>query len=283
VPSESWREIKLGGPSLFPLLEGKNALIMGVADKHSIAWGITEAFHEAGANIILTYQNERLKRNVEKLAATLDRQPTLIGPCDVQKDEELESVFAQVETAFGGKLDVLVHCLAFAPREELRGNFVNTTRAGFQLATDISSYSLIECARRAKPLMNAAGAGSIITLTYLGSERVVKNYNVMGIAKAALEANVRYLANDLGPDKIRVNAISAGPIKTLAAAGGIGGFSKVLDVVKEIAPLRENVETSEVGEVAVFLGSSLARAVTGEVIHVDNGYHILGLMTADES
>lgn len=267
---------------MYPLLEGKNALIMGVADKHSIAWGITEAFHNAGANIILTYQTERLKRNVEKLAASLERQPTLIGPCDVQKDEELDTTFAQVTQTFGGKLDILVHCLAFAPREELRGNFIDTSRAGFQMATDISSYSLIACARQAKPLLEAAGGGSILTLTYLGSEKVVKNYNVMGIAKAALEANMRYLANDLGPFKIRVNAISAGPIKTLAAAGGIGGFSKVLDVVKSIAPLRENVETSEVGDVAVFLGSQMSRAITGEIIFVDNGYHILGLMAADE-
>ncbi len=263
------------------LLEGKNALIMGVADKHSIAWGITKAFHDGGANIILTYQNERLRGNVEKLAATLERQPTLIGPCDVQKDEELDGVFAQVGEHFGGKLDVMVHALAFAAREDLRGNFVDTSRAGFQLATDISSYSLIAVARRAKGLMEAAGGGSIITLTYLGSERVVKNYNVMGVAKAALEANVRYLANDLGPSNIRVNAISAGPIKTLAAAGGVSGFSRVLDLVKSQAPLRRNVDTSEVGDVAVFLGSQMSRAVTGEILYVDNGYHILGLMVAD--
>ncbi len=267
---------------MYPLLEGKNALIMGVADKHSIAWGITEAFHNAGANIVLTYQNERLKRNVDKLVASLERSPALIGPCDVQKDDELETVFAQVGETFGGKLDILVHCLAFAAREDLRGDFINTSRAGFQLATDISSYSLIEVSRRAKPMLEAAGGGSILTLTYLGGERVVKNYNVMGIAKAALEANVRYLANDLGPTKIRVNAISAGPIKTLAGAGGVAGFSKMLNVIKEIAPLRENVDTSEVGEVAVFLSSDMARAVTGETIHVDNGFHILGLMEAEQ-
>ncbi len=264
-----------------PLLEGKNALIMGVADKHSIAWGITKAFSEAGANIVLTYQNERLKGNVEKLAASLERAPTLIGPCDVQKDEELDGVFAQVGEHFGGKLDVMVHALAFAAREDLRGNFVDTSRAGFQLATDISSYSLIAVAHRAKPMMEAAGGGSILTLTYLGSERVVQNYNVMGVAKAALEANVRYLAYDLGPLNIRVNAISAGPIKTLAAQGGVSGFSRVLDVVKGQAPLRRNVDTSEVGDVAVFLGSQMSRAVTGEVIYVDNGYHILGLTVAD--
>ncbi len=263
------------------LLDGKKALIMGVADKHSIAWGITKAFHDAGAEIILTYQNERLKGNVEKLAATLERPPTLLGPCDVQKDDELDGIFAQVGQTFDGKLDVLVHALAFAAREDLRGNFVDTSRSGFQLATDISSYSLIACARRAKPFLEASEGGSILTLTYLGSERVVKNYNVMGVAKAALEANVRYLAYDLGPSNIRVNAISAGPIKTLAAAGGVSGFSKVLDVVKAQAPLRRNVDTSEVGDVAVFLGSSMSRAVTGEVLYVDNGYHILGLTVSD--
>lgn len=264
------------------LLEGKNTLIMGVADKHSIAWGITKAFHDAGANIVLTYQNERLKGNVEKLAASLERPPTLIGPCDVTKDEELDGVFAQISEHYGGKLDVMVHALAFAAREDLRGNFVDTSRAGFQLATDISSYSLIAVAHRARPLMEAAGGGSILTLTYLGSERVVQNYNVMGVAKAALEANVRYLAHDIGPSNIRVNAISAGPIKTLAAAGGVAGFSKVLDVVKNQAPLRRNVDTSDVGDVAVFLASNMSRAITGEIIFVDNGYHILGLTVSDQ-
>ncbi|HEX2910431.1 MAG TPA: enoyl-ACP reductase [Chloroflexia bacterium] len=263
------------------LLEGKNALIMGVADKHSIAWGITKAFSEAGANIILTFQNERLRSNVEKLAATLERKPTLIGPCDVQNDAELDQVFSQVSETFGGKLDVYVHAVAFAAREDLRGEFASTSRSGFQLALDISSYSLIACTNRAKPLLEAAGGGSVITLTYLGSERVVKNYNVMGVAKAALEANVRYLANELGPSNIRVNAISAGPIKTLAAQGGVAGFSKMLESVKEINPLRRNVDTSEVGDVAVFLGSQMSRAVTGEILFVDNGYHILGMMASE--
>lgn len=263
------------------LLEGKNALIMGVADKHSIAWGITKAFHDAGANIVLTYQNERLKGNVEKLAASLDRPPTLIGPCDVTKDDELDGVFGQIAEHYEGKLDVLVHALAFAAREDLRGEFVNTSRSGAALALDISSYSLVAVAHRAKPLMEAAGAGSILTLTYLGSERVIKNYNIMGVAKAALEATMRYLANELGPNNIRVNAISAGPIKTLAAAGGVAGFSKMLDAVKEIAPLRRNVDPAEVGDVATFLASNMARAVTGEVLFVDNGYHILGLMASE--
>lgn len=264
------------------LLEGKNALIMGVADKHSIAWGITRAFHDAGATIVLTYQNERLRGNVEKLAASLDRPPTLIGPCDVTKDEELDGVFSQVSDHLGGKVDVLVHALAFASREDLRGEFVNTSRSGFALATDISSYSLIAVSSRVKPLMEAAGGGSIITLTYLGSTRVIKNYNVMGVAKAALEASMLYLANELGPSNIRVNAISAGPIKTLAAAGGVGGFSKMLDLVKDQAPLRRNVDISEVGDVATFLGSQMSRAVTGEIIFVDNGYHIQGLMVSDQ-
>lgn len=264
------------------LLEGKNALIMGVADKHSIAWGITKAFHDAGANIVLTYQNERLRGNVEKLAASLERPATLIGPCDVSKDEELDGVFSQVSEHLGGKLDVLVHALAYAAREDLRGEFVNTSRAGAALALDISSYSLVAVANRAKPLLEAAGGGSIITLTYLGSEKVVKNYNIMGVAKAALEATMRYLANELGPNNIRVNAISSGPIKTLAAAGGVGNFRSMLDVVKDAAPLRRNVDISEVGDVATFLGSNMSRAVTGEIIFVDNGYHILGLVASDQ-
>ncbi len=264
------------------LLEGKNALIMGVADKHSIAWGITKAFHDAGANIVLTYQSERLRGNVEKLAASLDRPATLIGPCDVTKDEELDGVFSQVSGHFEGKVDVLVHALAFAAREDLRGEFVNTSRSGAALALDISSYSLVAVANRVKPLMEAAGGGSIITLTYIGSNRVVKNYNIMGVAKAALEATMRYLANELGPNNIRVNAISAGPIKTLAAAGGVGNFRSMLDLVKDAAPLRRNVDISEVGDVATFLGSQMSRAVTGEILYVDNGYHILGLMVSDQ-
>ena len=264
------------------LLEGKNVLIMGVADKHSIAWGITQSYADAGANIVLTYQTDRLKSNVEKLANSLEKVPTIIGPCDVQSDEQLDGVFGEVAALFQGKLDVVVHAIGFAAKEDLRGSFIKTSRSGFQLATDISSYSLAAVAQRAQPLFEAAGGGSLVTLTYLGSERVVKNYNVMGVAKAALEATVRYLANDLGPSNVRVNAISAGPIKTLAAAGGIAGFNQVLTVVKEVAPMGRNVDISEVGDVALFLGSRLSRAITGEIIYVDNGYHIMGITVADQ-
>jgi enoyl-[acyl-carrier protein] reductase I len=266
---------------LYPLLEGKKALIMGVANKRSIAWGIAQSFSAAGAEVVLTYQSERLRENVEDLAAQLEPKASVLGPCDVQDDANLDEVFGKVGEQFGGKLDILVHCLAFANREDLMGNFTDTSRAGYSLAQDISSFSLIATAKRARPLMQAAGGGSIITLTYLGAERVVKNYNVMGVAKAALEASVKYAAYDLGSSNIRVNAISAGPIKTLAAAG-IRDFGKVLGAVKDVTPLRRNTEQAEVGDTAVFLGSSLSRGITGEVIHVDSGYHLVGLMVADE-
>lgn len=266
---------------MYPLLEGKKALIMGVANKRSIAWGIAQSFAKANAEIILTYQTERLRENVEQLAATLQPHATVIGPCDVQSDAELDEVFEKVSAHFGGKLDILVHCLAFANREDLMGSFTNTSRAGYALAQDISSFSLIATAKRARPLMEAVGGGSIISLSYLGAERVVKNYNVMGVAKAALEASVRYCAQDLGGLNIRVNAISAGPIKTLAASG-VRDFGKVLNYVKDITPLKRNTEQAEVGDTAVFLASEMARGITGEVIHVDSGYHLLGLMVADE-
>jgi len=266
---------------LYPLLEGKKALIMGIANKRSIAWGIAQSYAAAGAELIFTYQSERLRENVEELAATLKSPVAIIGPCDVQDDANLDEVFAKVSEKFGGKLDIMVHCLAFANREDLMGNFTDTSRAGYTLAQDVSSFSLITTARRARPLMEAAGGGNIITLTYLGAERVVKNYNVMGVAKAALEASVKYAAYDLGPLNIRVNAISAGPIKTLAAAG-IRDFGKVLGAVKEATPLRRNTEQAEVGDTAVFLASDMARGITGEVIHVDSGYHLVGLLVADD-
>jgi enoyl-[acyl-carrier protein] reductase I len=266
---------------LYPLLEGKKALIMGVANKRSIAWGIAQSFSAAGAEVVLTYQNERLRENVENLAAQLEPKPAVLGPCDVQDDANLDEVFGKVGEQFGGTLDILVHCLAFANREDLMGNFTDTSRAGYALAQDISSFSLIATAKRARPLMQAAGGGSIITLSYLGAERVVKNYNVMGVAKAALEASVKYAAFDLGSSNIRVNAISAGPIKTLAASG-VRDFGKVLGAVKDITPLHRNTEQAEVGDTAVFLGSSLSRGITGEVIHVDSGYHLVGLMVADD-
>lgn len=254
------------------MLQGKCGLVLGVANKRSIAWAIAEAASRAGARIAFNYQTERLKENVEELAGRLPNSVVL--PCDVQKDEEIEALFCGAKDALGG-LDFLVHSLAFAKREELDGEFLKVTRDGFKLAQEISAYSLAAVAKAALPLMEGR-AGSIVTMTYLGSERVVPNYNVMGVAKASLEATVRYLANDLGPKNIRVNAISAGPLRTLAASG-VSGFSSMLETYPQRAPLRRNIEASEVADAAVFLLSPLARGITGEVIHVDAGYHILGM------
>jgi enoyl-[acyl-carrier protein] reductase I len=252
---------------------GKNGLIVGVDNKRSIAWAIAQATGSRGARLALTYQG-RFEENVQELSAGLSTPP-LVLPCDVTSDEEIASVFARVDQEFGG-LDFLVHGAAFARKEELSEPFVNTSREGFRLALDISAYSLIALSRGAAPLMEKRGGGSIITLSYLGSERVFPNYNVMGVAKAALEANVRYLAADLGPKNIRVNAISAGPIKTISAMG-IAGFSSILNVYRERAPLRRTVETSEVGDAAAFLLSDAARGVTGEVLIVDGGFHVSGM------
>jgi enoyl-[acyl-carrier protein] reductase I len=254
-------------------LTGKHGLIVGVANKRSIAWAIAQAAAAAGARIALTYQGERLEENVRELAESL--ADPLILPCDVTSDEQVASVFAAIDRDFGG-LDFLVHGAAFAPREELSAPFVETTREGFRLSLDVSAYSLISLARGALPLMERRGGGSILTLTYLGSQRVFHNYNVMGVAKAALEACVRYLAADLGPKGIRVNAISAGPIKTLAASG-ISGFSGILQVYRDRAPLRRAVETAEVADAAMFLLGPAARAVTAEVLMVDAGYHATGM------
>jgi enoyl-[acyl-carrier protein] reductase I len=254
-------------------LEGKTGLIVGVANKRSIAWGIAQAAAAAGARLAITYQGERLEENVRDLAAPLSNP--LIVPCDVTNDAQIDSVFDSIDREFGG-LDFVVHGAAFAPREELSAPFVATTRAGFTLSLDISAYSLIALARGAMPLMERRGGGSILTLTYLGSERVFQNYNVMGVAKAALEACVRYLAADLGPRNIRVNAISAGPIKTLAASG-IAGFSSILQHYRDRAPLRRTVDTAEVAEAALFLLSPAGRAVTAEVLMVDAGYHATGM------
>jgi enoyl-[acyl-carrier protein] reductase I len=254
------------------LLEGKTGLVLGIANKRSIAWGIAQAAAREGARLAVTHQGERLKENVDELAAQLDRP--VILPCDVTRDEDLDALAASVKEAFGG-LDFLVHAVAFAQREELDGEFVHTSREGYRLAQDISSYSLTALARRVAPLMEGR-AGSILTLTYLGGERVVPHYNVMGVAKAALEMSVRYLAADLGPRGIRVNALSAGPIKTLAASG-VHGLGKMLEYHRTHAPLRKNTEQAEVGDAAVFLLSHLSRGVTGEVIHVDNGFHVLGM------
>ncbi len=252
---------------------GKVGLIVGVANHRSLAWAIAQATANAGAKLILTYQG-RFEEHVTELAAKLD-PPALVLPCDVQSDEEIAAVYAKILQEHGG-LDFLVHGAAFASRDEITGGFLKTSREGFKQALDISAYSLIALTRGAQPLMAARGGGSVLTLTFLGSDRVFPNYNVMGVAKAALESSVRYLAADLGPENIRVNAISAGPVKTLAAAG-IGGFSSILGVVREKAPLRRAIETSEVGDTAAFLLSNAGRGITGEVIMVDAGYHIIGM------
>jgi enoyl-[acyl-carrier protein] reductase I len=252
---------------------GKLGLVVGVANKRSLSWAIAQATALRGARLALTYQG-RFEEHVNELSQGLTHAP-LVLPCDVSSDQEIASVFEKIDQELGG-LDFLVHGAAFAPRDELSSPFSQTTRDGFRTALDISAYSLIALARGSMPLMEKRGGGSILTLSYLGSERVFPNYNVMGVAKAALEAAVRYLAADLGPRNIRVNAISAGPVKTLAAAG-ISGFSSILGVYKERAPLRRNIEAGEVGDAAAFLLSDAGRAITGEVLMVDAGFHITGM------
>ena len=254
-------------------LSGKTGLIVGVANKRSISWAIAQAAAKDGARLVLTYQGERLEENVRELSADLTEP--LILPLDVTDDAQIDRVFEEIDRTFGG-LDFVVHGAAFALRDDLVNPFVQTTRDGFKLAMDVSAYSLIGLARRALPLMEKRGGGSILTLTYLGSERVFETYRVMGVAKAALEATVRYLAADLGPKNIRVNAISAGPIKTLASAG-IPGFSTILQIYRDRAPLRRTVDTAEVADAAVFLLSDAARAVTAEVLMVDAGFHATGM------
>ncbi len=256
------------------LLEGKKGLIIGVANKHSIAWAIAQAAAREGAQMLFSYQNERLRENVEELVQTLPGASACV--CDVGDDSQIDAMMKQASEKLG-RLDFLVHSLAFAPREELTGEFVNTTRQGFATALDVSAYSLVAVTRAAMPLMTEGG--SVVTLTYLGSERVVPHYNVMGVAKAALEATVRYLAHDLGPKNIRVNAVSAGPIKSLAARG-VSGISKMVDHHRAFAPLRRATEQGEVGDTALFLVSPLGRGITGEVIYVDGGYHILGSLAS---
>jgi enoyl-[acyl-carrier protein] reductase I len=253
------------------LLDGKRGLILGVANKRSIAWGIAQSVSREGARLALTYQGERLEENVRELAASL-KDPVIL-PCDVTRDDDLKVLAESVQKELGG-LDFVVHAVAYALREELDGEFLNTSREGYRVAQDVSSYSLTALARFTAPLMT--NGGSIVTLTYLGGERVVPHYNVMGVAKAALEMSVRYLAADLGPKGIRVNALSAGPIKTLAASG-VHGISKMLEYHRTHAPLRKNTEQEEVGDAALFLVSSLGRGVTGEVIHVDGGFHVMGM------
>jgi enoyl-[acyl-carrier protein] reductase I len=254
------------------LLEGKTGLVLGIANKRSLAWGIAQSVSREGARLAVTYQGERLEENVRELAAGL-RDPVIL-PCDVSRDEDIDVLMQGVQKELGG-VDFVVHAVAYALREELDGEFLNTSREGYRLAQDISAYSLTAVARRAAPLMEGR-AGSIVTLTYLGGERVVPHYNVMGVAKAALDMSVRYLAADLGPRGIRVNAVSAGPIKTLAASG-VHGISKMLEYHRTHAPLRKNTEQEEVGDAALFLVSPLSRGVTGEVIHVDGGFHVMGM------
>ena len=255
------------------LLEGKTGIIFGVANKRSIAWAIAQSLANEGMRLAFTYQGERLKESVEALAGGL--KGSLILPCDVTVDEEINAVFAAVDKEFG-KLDAVVHSVAFAPREDLETDFINTSRAGFKTAHDISAYSLVAISKAALPLMEKAGGGSILALTYLGASRAVEGYNVMGVAKASLEASVRYLAANLGPKNVRVNAISAGPVNTLAARG-IKGFTGMLHHHAEKAPMRRNVELEEIGNAGLFLISSMGSGITGEVMFVDCGYNIVGL------
>jgi enoyl-[acyl-carrier protein] reductase I len=251
-------------------LEGKTAVVFGLANKRSIAWGIALKLHEAGAKLAICYQNERMKAEAQGL---IDDLPGAEGfQCDVSSDAEIDAVFELLKERYG-KLDVVVHAVAFAPAADMHGDFIDTSREGFRIAHDVSVYSLIAVSRAAAPLMPEGG--SVLTLTYFGAEKVVPHYNVMGVAKASLEATVRYLASSLGPKKIRVNAISAGPIKTLAARG-VGALGEMLKAHSEKAPLRRNVDQLEVGGAAAFLASDLSGAITGETIYVDCGYNIMG-------
>ncbi|MFE7063503.1 enoyl-ACP reductase FabI [Sutcliffiella sp. NPDC057660] len=252
-------------------LNGRTYVVMGVANKRSIAWGIARSLHDAGARLVFTYAGERLEKSVRELAESLDRNDSLVLPCDVTKDEDISTCFQQIKSEVG-TIHGLAHCIAFANKEELQGDYMNTTRDGFMLAHNISSYSLTAVAKEAKGLMTEGG--SIVTLTYLGGEKVVANYNVMGVAKASLDASVKYLANDLGKVGIRVNSISAGPIRTLSAKG-VSDFNSILKEIEEKAPLRRVTTQEEVGDAALFLFSDLARGITGENLHVDSGYHIL--------
>jgi len=252
-------------------LKGKTFVVMGVANKRSIAWGIARALDQSGANLIFTYAGERFEKSVRDLVATLDGKHETILPCDVTSDDDVEKCFAAIKEQ-AGKIDGLAHCIAFAKTEELSGDFSETSREGYLLAQNISSYSLTVISKHAKPLM--AEGGSIVALTYIGGERVMPNYNVMGVAKAALEMSVRYLAADLGKHGIRVNSISSGPIRTLSSKG-VSDFNSILREIEEKAPLHRNTTPEEVGDTAVFLFSDMSRGITGETIHVDSGYHVL--------
>ncbi len=254
------------------MMDGRRALIFGVANDHSIAWAIAERFRHEGAEIALTYPNEAIEKRVRPLAESIGA--ALVLPCDVTRDDELDGLFAALRETWT-EIDVVVHAVAFALRDELKGRFVDTSRQGFQVALEVSAYSLVAIARRAEPLL-AARRGSLLTLSYFGAEKVIPHYNAMGIAKAALEACVRYLAADLGPNGIRVNAISAGPLRTLSSAG-ISGFKAMLHHHEERAPLRRNIDTHEVAAAALYLCSELGSGVTGEVLHVDAGYNVVGM------
>jgi enoyl-[acyl-carrier protein] reductase I len=257
------------------LLDGKNALVFGVANDHSIAWGIARAFHDEGAEVGFSSIESLVDRRVKPLADSIGS--TFVEPADVQSDEDIARVFERWGASHD-RLDILVHALAFAKREDLAGQFVDTSRDGFALAMDVSAYSLVVLTRGARPLLRPGS--SVMTLTYYGAEKVVANYNVMGVAKAALEASVRYLAADLGPDGVRVNAISAGPIRTLAASG-IANFRKLYGSFAEMTPLRSNITIEDVGKTALYLASDLSSAVTGEVVYVDGGFNVLGVPTVE--
>jgi enoyl-[acyl-carrier protein] reductase I len=254
------------------LLSGKLGIVFGVANKRSIAWAVAQAWHRAGARLAFTYQGERVRENVEELAGAFGAD-TLILPCDVTKDSDIQAVFAAVTEKFG-KLHLLLHSVAFAPKDALEGKFVNTSREAFRIAHDVSAYSLVALARAAEPLM--VEGGSVVAMSYYGAEKVVPHYNVMGVAKASLEASTRYLAYDLGPKKIRVNCISAGPVNTLAARG-IAGFIDMVKHYEAHAPLKRNVVPEEIGATGLFLASDGAAAITGQVIYVDCGYQIMGM------
>jgi enoyl-[acyl-carrier protein] reductase I len=253
------------------LLDGKKALIFGVANDHSIAWGIARALHDEGATLGFSSVESLIEKRVRPLATSIGA--TFVEPCDVQSDEQIAAVMSKWQAAHG-EIDILVHALAFAKREDLDGEFVGTSRDGFALAMDVSAYSLVALVREARPLLHRGS--SVLTLTYYGAEKVVAHYNVMGVAKAALEASVRYLAADLGPEGVRVNAISAGPVRTLAAAG-IAGFKRMYGSFADVAPLRSNITIEDVGKTALWLASDLSSAVTGEVIYVDGGFNVLGV------
>ena len=255
------------------ILSGKKGVVFGVANKRSIAWAIAQAWKEAGAELAFTYQGERLKNNVAQLAETFG-EGTLITECDVTQDDHIDRVFKEVGDKFAGELDLMLHSVAFAPKEALEGDFVSTSREAFRVTHDVSAYSLVALTRAAAPLMTEGG--SIVAMSYYGAAKVVPHYNVMGVAKAALEASTRYLAADLGEKKIRVNCISAGPVNTLAARG-IAGFSSILKHYEEHAPLKRNVTPDELGATGTFLASDGAAAITGQVLYVDCGYEIMGM------